>query len=521
MPTPWLWGYGDRLSVRPGEAVTLHLAGSAARCEVEIARVGRERRVVRRLDGVALAAHPVPERAHVVGCGWPPSVRVDVPADWPSGYYDVVMRGADGAEARHCFVVRAARPAAPAAIVLATNTYHAYNWWGGANTYVWIGGPEPAPWPSDGADCTVATRLSAERPFSAGIMRPRSAAHRIVAPARRGFREPPVMGEVLDEVMAGGEGWDCPAGFLDKWEHAFVAWAEEAGYPLDYLTDARSGRRDRGPLRLPMCRGRRPQRVLELAPARRARTLRRRGRRPRHLLRQHLLLAVPLGRRRPHVRRVQEPRRDEDPCAADPARRHLTSGLWSSPWVGRPEAALTGLSFLFGGYHRFGLCVSRGLAGYTVWRDDHWALAGADLHWGDVFGDDCRLVGYENDGCPFTIGDDGLPHPVPRLGVPEGLEIIATVPAALGEPDVDDYSRMVPPEAWDVLARAYAGYDAPDVRRRLLRGHAVMATFTRGAGQVFNGGTTEWAYGLAARNPFVERITRNVLDRFLGLMRIP
>ena len=333
MPTPWLWGYGDRLSVRPGEAVTLHLAGSAARCEVEIARVGRERRVVRRLDGVALAAHPVAERAHVVGCGWPPSVRVDVPADWPSGYYDVVMRGADGAEARHCFVVRAARPAAPAAIVLATNTYHAYNWWGGANTYVWIGGPEPAPWPSDGADCAVATRLSAERPFSAGIMRPRSAAHRIVAPARRGFREPPVMGEVLDEVMAGGEGWDCPAGFLDKWEHAFVAWAEEAGYPLDYLTDrdlddeteALSG------YRCVVVVGH--SEYWSWHAARCARTLRRRRRRPRHLLRQHLLLAVPLGGRRPHVRRATRAApRTRTRAPPIPRAGTSTSGLWSSPW---------------------------------------------------------------------------------------------------------------------------------------------------------------------------------------------
>jgi hypothetical protein len=52
------------------------------------------------------------------------------------------------------------------------------------------------------------------------------------------------------------------------------------------------------------------------------------------------------------------------------------------------------------------------------------------------------------------------------------------------------------------------------MRRRLLHGHAVMASFTRGAGEVFNGGTTEWAHGLAARDPFVERITRNVLSRF-------
>jgi hypothetical protein len=41
-----------------------------------------------------------------------------------------------------------------------------------------------------------------------------------------------------------------------------------------------------------------------------------------------------------------------------------------------------------------------------------------------------------------------------------------------------------------------------------------MASFRRGAGEVFNAGTTEWAHGLAAGDPFVTRITRNVLTRF-------
>jgi hypothetical protein len=316
--------------------------------------------------------------------------------------------------------------------------------------------------------------------------------------------------------MAGGQGWDCPAGFLDKWEHAFVTWAEEAGYPLDYLTDADL---EHDPQALAGHRavvfvghseywswGQRAQVERFVDAGGRA--------------------AIFSGNTCYWQCRWEDGGRtfvayksraeDDDPVAADPARRHLTSGLWSSAVVGRPEASLTGLSYLFGGYHRFGLCVARGLGGYTVWRDRHWALASADLYWGDVFGDDCRLVGYENDGCPLTFGDDGLPQPVPRLGVPAGLEIIASAPATLGEPEQEDYSRVVPPEAWDVLARAYAGADSPAARQRLLRGHAVMASFTRGAGEVFNAGTTEWAYGLSARNPFVERITRNVLDRFLG-----
>ncbi len=49
---------------------------------------------------------------------------------------------------------------------------------------------------------------------------------------------------------------------------------------------------------------------------------------------------------------------------------------------------------------------------------------------------------------------------------------------------------------------------------RVLRGHAAMVSFRRGKGEVFNGGATERAHGLAAGDPYVERITRNVLRRF-------
>jgi hypothetical protein len=518
---PWLWAYSDRLSARPGERVALHVAGTAPRCEVEIARVGRERRVVARQGGVAIAAHPTPARAHVVGCRWPAAVTIEV-GDWPSGYYDVRLRGTDGAEARHLLVVKAARPTAPAVLVLATNTYHAYNWWGGANTYLWLGGPAPAPIPDDPGERVVAGRLSAERPFSAGLLQPRCAAHRIVTRARRGFREPPSLGEVVDEAEAGGQPWDCPAGYLDKWEHAFVAWAEAAGYALDFVTDydlesdpdALAGRR------LALCVGHSEYWSWE-GRAALERFVDGGGR-----------LAILSGNTCYWQCRWEDGGRifvahkaradQEDPVARDPRRRHLTTGHWSSPTVGRPEAALTGLSFLFGGYHRFGLCVARGAGGYTVWRDEHWALAGTDLFWGDVFGDDCRLVGYENDGAPFTIGPDGLPRAVPRLGVPEALEILATAPATIAEPAAAEYPHLVPPEVMDVLARDYAAGAGPErlddegVAARLLRGHAVMATFRRGAGEVFHAGTTEWAYGLAAGNPFVDRITRNVLDRFLA-----
>jgi hypothetical protein len=85
---------------------------------------------------------------------------------------------------------------------------------------------------------------------------------------------------------------------------------------------------------------------------------------------------------------------------------------------------------------------------------------------------------------------------------------------AFGEEPDRGYAPLIPPENLDVIARDVFGDDSPALRRRLIRGHAAMAAFRRGKGEVFNGGTTEWAHALAAHDPFLERITRNVLKRF-------
>ena len=65
------------------------------------------------------------------------------------------------------------------------------------------------------------------------------------------------------------------------------------------------------------------------------------------------------------------------------------------------------------------------------------------------------------------------------------------------------------------VAKRIFGADTKENRERARRGQAAMGTFKKGRGAVFSVGTTEWAWGLAEGNPYVDRITRNVLDRFL------
>ena len=72
-----------------------------------------------------------------------------------------------------------------------------------------------------------------------------------------------------------------------------------------------------------------------------------------------------------------------------------------------------------------------GSGAYTVWRPEHWAFEGTDLHYGDELGRADAIVAYEVDGVELATGADGLPVPTGADGAPDGLEILATAPARL------------------------------------------------------------------------------------------
>jgi hypothetical protein len=507
--------YTDRLSVRPGERFALHASSARDPCALEIARVGAGRRVVRRQDGLAVGDHPTPAHADRDGCGWPVALEIEVGADWATGYYDIVLTDAAGEAAHHFVVVKPPLGArtARAAFVLATNTAHAYNWWGGANAYC-----DVTALMARRADLPTAMAgaigvLSTQRPFPQMLIAPPADVPRLVNLRPRGFEERPFAGDPTWPRRRELSPYDNSAGFLHKWEHAFAAWAEGQEIGLDYFTDADL---EAGPGLLDGYAALLVVGHSEYwsAPQRDA---------IEAYVDQGGKLAIFSGNTAFwKVRFEDEGRRfichkwkgfEADPVArADPAQG---THLWSHQAFGRPEAEITGLSFLFGGYHRLGLCAARGQGGYTVYDAGHWALAGCDLFYGDVIGQDLPFLGYENDGCRFQFGDDGLPKAVGALGVPRDLEIIALAPCALGEDPDSGYRPLIPPENLDIIAReAFGDPPGPATERRLLRGHAVMAAFRRGAGEVFNGGTTEWAHALKAGDPFVARITRNVLQRF-------
>ena len=498
---PHIAGYPDRLSYLPGEEVSFACSTSARQFSAEIARVGGRRQIVWERQGLAGQVHAVPAHAASLGCGWPEAFAVTIPRDWPSGYYEVVLRAADPASGRlaehlACFAVRPRRGGGERPgrmlLLLATNTYNAYNDWGGPNLY------------------TGGTRVSFRRPFAPGLLsKPRPEVRYpnvddVDDPEHERFRAWAALHGLT--LWSGSAGWH-------SWERSFVRWAEREGYAVDVAVGADLALHPEilDGYRLAVSVGHDEYWSWEMRDTLEAFVAR--GGNVAFFSGNAVCWQVRFEDDG-NTMICYKDRYEEDPVF--PADRRRATTLWSSHVVGRPENQLTGLSFTRGGYIRMGNAVPRGSGGFTVWRPGHWAFDGTGLRYGDLFGTGNAIAAYEVDGCEWTLSaQDGLPVPTGRDGTPGSLAILATAPARLWSRH-ELPSRYRPSAHGDLEATALAvfGDDAPEHARRLAHNHAVVGSFTRG-GTVFSAGTTDWSYGLEGHDPTVERITRNVLDRLL------
>lgn len=498
-------GYCWPQSATRGEQVALHLSSPGGRpVSVEVARVGAVRTVMFTDPAVEADHHETPPDASAAGCGWPAAAAIDIDPSWQSGYYEVVLTvDLDGKTRRsHAFfVVRPAVGAATAPILLAlsTNTWHAYNDFGGRNLY--NGG----------------THVSLQRPMSPGYLS---------KPPGKGRRVTVV--DAPDRQMAAHVGylnlnklspWAGSAGWPD-WEEPFIAWCEREGYALDIVTNADLDEHPDllGPhsgYRLFLSVGHDEYWSAGMRDTVEAHIAR--GGNAAFLSGNTSFWQVRLEDPTPEGPAAtmigykgffkQDPVYDTDRVA------ELTS-IWSDHLIGRPENHMTGVSFSRGGYHRIGKVVANGLGGYTVHRPEHWLFEGTGLVYGDVLGADAVTVGYECDGCVLTYVD-GLPVPTGEDGTPSSFEILGTAPTT-------HFNRTnaprppapsAPSEIEFIASRLFDSRNPADVER-IAHGHAVLGTYTSaGGGTVVASGSTDWAHGLAGRDRQVEQITRNLIDR--------
>jgi hypothetical protein len=471
-------------SYAAGDAVGVRISSDARDVAVTVRREATS--TVQQLDGVAAAAQPIPGDASATGCGW--DVTTSFPAPDRSGCYTVAVT-ADDERADSLFVVRPdpAEPA-PIVLVLSTTTSNAYNDWGGPSLY------------------TGGTRVSFDRPLAPGFVhKPRPARRKAQPEPDRealyyfGWAEPNGL-----SVWSGGAGWW-------NWERPFLAWADAEGFAIDVAVsqdleehpEVLDGHRLYASVGHDEYWSWGMRDAVERFVAGGGNAMFLTGNtcywqvRPEDGFRD--MTCFKYGA-------------DADPVLGTDDERRL-SGAWSDRRIGRPENALTGLSFTRGGYSRYGLGVPRASGGFTVWRPEHWALEGTELRYGDLLGGADTIAAYELDGCELQLVD-GLPASNGADATPEGFEVLATAPARLWTQHEQPSRYAHEPGELEHVAMALWGDEWEANVHRVTNNHAVIGTFAvPGGGRVFTAGCTDWACGIEGGDPSVRRITRNVLER--------
>jgi hypothetical protein len=505
---PQLWAYTDRWSYMPGETVRLHVSTTLASYNIELHRDGAEREVVDIRVDVPGAFHRTPDACSVKGCGWPVAVEILLPPECRSGGYILRLSGKTaGGEPlsyHHLILIRAA-PGKEGAMLLvaATGTWAAYNDWGGSNHYEGITGPDRN---------QFSPRVSIHRPFSRGFVVLPEGAPRVP------LRSPPVMGAALrhphvDWAYANGYSKKYASAGWASYDRHFMRWAESAGYQVDVcaLHDLHTDPALLKRYQLAVFVGHDEYWTAEQRDAvdgyveGGGRVARFAG---------NFLWQTRLEDGGATQVCYKYRARADDPAFQDKDRTRTTTA-WESLEVARPGASTFGVNALRGMYAGWAGAAPRGSGGFTVYRPEHWAFEGTDLYYGDVFGAPSRIFGYEVDGLDYTIRD-GLPVALGTDGAPDGIEIIAMGLAVMAEESHGERGT-VPFLGDDDLrfaAEAVHGTATPETMEKMRRGSGMIVNFRKGKGEVFTAGTCEWVAGLIDRDPFVERITRNVLDRF-------
>lgn len=129
---------------------------------------------------------------------------------------------------------------------------------------------------------------------------------------------------------------------------------------------------------------------------------------------------------------------NNDPIANTGHNDIVTVNWYNSP-INRPENTSTGVSFRNGGYHDYtdggvqhyvkdGYGDDGTNGGFKVSDASHWAFIGTGLKNGDVFGRNTTIAGYEVDGALFKMVN-GKPVVTGEDGTPTNFQILGLTPA--------------------------------------------------------------------------------------------
>lgn len=182
-------GYASNPSVKAGSQISFHVH-SEKPFSMQVYRMGYYQGLGGRIMYTKTGCKEYKQKVFFKtseGCAWLPNYSLKIPASWPSGFYLNKLTDTKGRASYIPFVVRDEESSkADYVVLLATNTYQAYNNWGGKSLYAY-----------NSTFGKQGKMVSYNRPYSSG------------------------------------EG----AGLFFQFEYNLIRWLEKEGYHLTYICD--------------------------------------------------------------------------------------------------------------------------------------------------------------------------------------------------------------------------------------------------------------------------------------------
>jgi hypothetical protein len=131
-------GYSDKESYLPGETIEFKIHSLSPLHSLEIARYGIQTEVVHTNQNVKGFQQNYHCYSYSYGCNWITTYSVKIPETWKTGIYSVKLTNNNNQKSNYItFIIR--KPSTQTedniAVIASTNTWQAYNDWGGGSFY--------------------------------------------------------------------------------------------------------------------------------------------------------------------------------------------------------------------------------------------------------------------------------------------------------------------------------------------------------------------------------------------------
>lgn len=132
-----LEGYSHKISYANGEQVELKIHCPQPYHSLEVIRYGKDNVTVMKETQIPGIRQDYPIKASVIGAGWETTYRFTIPDHWQNGLYAAKISNKFGVDFYITFVIRGHIQDlyGDIAILASTNTWDAYNNWGGISYY--------------------------------------------------------------------------------------------------------------------------------------------------------------------------------------------------------------------------------------------------------------------------------------------------------------------------------------------------------------------------------------------------